>query len=123
MQTEVYVGQPLPLCLSLAGQDTRSHRNPSLVIGMTNNSTDAVPFCTSDAGVSSIAVTRNSGSSVKFARKLRLGWLARCMIQNDFRNAEDSEAVGLAHGDFGLVVQTLDDATGGLFPSTNIVED
>ena len=45
------------------------------------------------------------------------------MIEGEFENAEGAEAVGFSHGDFGFVVQALDDAAGKLLLRAEIVED
>jgi hypothetical protein len=40
-------------------------------------------------------------------------WLrqfAKCMIERDFHDVEGPEAVGFSHGQFGLVVEALDNA-------------
>ena len=63
------------------------------------------------------------GWSVKSVGGRRLGELAKCMIERDFRGSEGSEAVRFSHGDFGFVVQPLDDAAGELFSCTEVVED
>ena len=63
------------------------------------------------------------GSSVKSVGGCRLGELSKCMIERDFCHSEGSEAVRFSHGDFGLVVQPLDDAAGELFAGTEVVED
>jgi hypothetical protein len=36
------------------------------------------------------------------------------VIEGEFQNAEGAEAVGFSHGEFGLVVQALNDAAGDL---------
>ena len=64
-----------------------------------------------------------TGWSVKSVGEWRLGELAKCMIERDFRGSEGSEAVRFSHGDFGFVVQSLDDAAGELFSCTEVVED
>ena len=43
------------------------------------------------------------------------------MIQRDFRDTEGAKSVGFSHGDFGFVVQTLDDAAGELLASLQIL--
>src|SRR5260370_32418252 len=45
------------------------------------------------------------------------------MIEGDFGDAEGSEAVGFSHGQFGLVVEALDDSAGELFSGAEIIED
>ena len=45
------------------------------------------------------------------------------MIEREFKAAEGSESVGFSHGDFGFVVQTLNDAAGKELLSSEIVED
>src|SRR6266481_8366464 len=45
------------------------------------------------------------------------------MIEGKFENAIGAKAIGFSHGDFSLVVQTLDHATGNQFLSAEIVED
>ena len=39
---------------------------------------------------------------------VRFRQLSKCVIQRDFRDVEGAEAVGFSHGQFGLVVETLD---------------
>jgi hypothetical protein len=45
------------------------------------------------------------------------------VIEREFEAAEGAEPVGFSHGDFGFVVQALDDATGKQLLSAEIVED
>jgi hypothetical protein len=45
------------------------------------------------------------------------------VIEREFEATEGAEPVGFSHGDFGLVVQTLDDATGERLLRLKIVED
>src|SRR5208283_5080898 len=45
------------------------------------------------------------------------------MIERKFEAAERAETVGFSHGDFSLVVQTLDDSAGKQLLSAEIVED
>lgn len=45
------------------------------------------------------------------------------MVERHFEDAERAKAVGFSHGNFGLVVQTLDDAAGNQFLRTEIIED
>jgi hypothetical protein len=45
------------------------------------------------------------------------------VIKREFETAEGAEPVGFSHGDFGFVVQTLDDAAGKQLLSAEIVED
>jgi salicylate hydroxylase len=61
--------------------------------------------------------------SVEIVGGWRLGKIAKCMIQRDFRRSEGSEAVGFSHGDFRFVVQALDDAAGELLARTEVVKD
>src|ERR1700759_852888 len=49
--------------------------------------------------------------------------LAECMVQRGFRDVECAEAVGFSHGQFGLVVETLDHAAGELLPGAEVVQD
>jgi hypothetical protein len=63
----------------------------------------------------------NSGrnaSSEESVGNVGLGQSAKCVIQRDFRDVESAEAVGFSHGQFGLVVETLDH-TAGLFNALN----
>jgi len=55
--------------------------------------------------------------------RLRLGKLAKGVIEGEFESAIGAKAIGFSHGDFGLVVQTLDDAAGKQFLSVEVVED
>jgi len=45
------------------------------------------------------------------------------MIECKFEAAEGAETVGFSHGDFSLVVQTLDNSAGKQLPGPEIVED
>jgi hypothetical protein len=45
------------------------------------------------------------------------------VIEGEFKSAEGAETISFSHGDFGLVVQTLDDATGKQLLSPEIIED
>ena len=45
------------------------------------------------------------------------------MIEGEFEDTERTEAVGFSHGDFSLVVETLNDAAGKELLSAEIVED
>src|ERR1041384_7572021 len=45
------------------------------------------------------------------------------MIEGKFKDAVGAKSVGFSHGDFGLVVQALDDSAREQFLSTEIVED
>jgi hypothetical protein len=45
------------------------------------------------------------------------------VIEAEFEDAIGAKTVGFSHGDFGLVVQTLDDAAREQFLSPEIVED
>src|SRR5258708_23605263 len=45
------------------------------------------------------------------------------MIEGKFEDTEGAEAVGFSHGDFGFVVQALDNAAGKKLLSTEIIED
>ena len=50
-------------------------------------------------------------------------WLrqfAKCMIQRHFQDVEGAEAVGFSHAQFGLVVESLDDAAGERLPSAEV---
>jgi hypothetical protein len=44
------------------------------------------------------------------------------VIEGEFKSAEGAETISFSH-DFGLVVQTLDDATGKQLLSPEIIED
>ena len=45
------------------------------------------------------------------------------MIECKFEGAEGAETVGFSHGDFSLVVQTLDKSAGKQLLGSEIVED
>ena len=45
------------------------------------------------------------------------------MIESEFEAAEGAEAIGFSDGDFGFVVQALDDAAGKQLLSPEIVQD
>jgi hypothetical protein len=45
------------------------------------------------------------------------------VIERKFEAAEGAETVGFSHGDFSLVVQTLDNSAGKQLLSAEIVED
>ena len=45
------------------------------------------------------------------------------MIEGEFENTEGAEAVGFSHGDFGFIVQALNDTAGEELLSAEIVED
>ena len=45
------------------------------------------------------------------------------MVQGDFRDMEGAEPIGFSHGQFGLVVEPLDDAAGELLPGAEVVQD
>jgi hypothetical protein len=45
------------------------------------------------------------------------------VIEAEFEDAIGAKIVGFSHGDFGLVVQTFDDAAGKQFLSAEIVKD
>ena len=45
------------------------------------------------------------------------------MIQGDFGDVEGAESIGFSHGEFGFVVEALDDAAGELFSGSEIIED
>ena len=45
------------------------------------------------------------------------------VIQRQFQDAKGAKSVGFSHGDFGFVVQTLDDTAGKQLLSAEIVED
>jgi hypothetical protein len=62
-------------------------------------------------------------SSEESVGDVRLRQLAKCMIQRGFRDVEGSESVGFSHGQFGLVVETLDHTAGELLPGAEIVQD
>jgi len=47
-------------------------------------------------------------SSEKSVGDVRFRQLSKCVIQRDSRDVEGAEAVGFSHGQFGLVVETLD---------------
>ena len=66
---------------------------------------------------------RNVASSVKSVGKLWLGELPRSVIQGEVSHSEGSKTVGFSHGDFGLVVETLDHATGDDLLGLELVEN
>ncbi len=45
------------------------------------------------------------------------------MIECEFEDAEGAESIGFSHGDFGFVVQALDNAAGKQLLGTEVVED
>src|ERR1017187_2965070 len=45
------------------------------------------------------------------------------MIEGEFEDTEGAKTVGFSHGDFGFVVEALDDAAGNELLSAEIVED
>jgi hypothetical protein len=45
------------------------------------------------------------------------------VIERKFEAAEGAETVGFSHGDFSLVVQTLDNSAGKQLLGSEIVED
>jgi hypothetical protein len=45
------------------------------------------------------------------------------VIEREFEAPEGAEPVGFSHGDFGFVVQTLDDPAGKQLLSPEVVED
>ena len=51
-------------------------------------------------------------SSVESVGEFWLGKLSKNMVQGEFSHSESSKAVGFSHGNFGLVVETLDNPTG-----------
>ena len=55
--------------------------------------------------------------------ELRLRKLAKHVIQGELGDSEGAKPVGLSHGHFDLVVQTLHDATGELLFRPEVVED
>jgi hypothetical protein len=55
--------------------------------------------------------------------RLGLGQFAKGVIEREFKATEGAKPVGFSHGDFGFVVQTLDDAAGKQLLSAEIVED
>ena len=68
-------------------------------------------------------VLREYGSSEEFVGRFRLGQLAKLVIERKFEAEEGAETVGFPHGDFSLVVQTLDNSAGKHLLSPEIVED
>src|SRR3989442_62709 len=53
-----------------------------------------------------------SASSVESVGERWLGELPKSVIQGEFSHSEGSKTVGSSHGHFGLIVETLDHATG-----------
>src|SRR6202030_3053255 len=66
---------------------------------------------------------KSYASSEESVGDVRFRQFAKCMIQRNFRDVEGSEAVGFSHGQFGLVVETLDHAAGELLPGAEVVQD
>jgi hypothetical protein len=62
-------------------------------------------------------------SSEKSVGELRLGQLAKRVIQGQFSDPEGPEPVRFPHCDFCLIVQALDYTAGKLFAGAKIVED
>jgi len=58
-------------------------------------------------------------SSEESVGDVGLGQSAKSVIQRDFRDVESAEAVGFSHGQFGLVVETLDHTAGELLPGVS----
>jgi len=63
------------------------------------------------------------GSSEEIVGGFGLRELAKRVIEGEFEAAEGAESVGFPHSDFGLVVQTLDDAAGKELLRAEIVKD
>src|SRR5271169_4016998 len=68
-------------------------------------------------GASIYASSKESVGDIRFRQ------FAKCMIQGDFCHMEGAEAVGFSHGQFGLVVETLNDAAGELLFGSEVVQD
>ena len=51
------------------------------------------------------------------------GQFAKRVIKRQFEAAEGAEAVRFSHGDFGFIVQSLDDAAGKQLLSAEAIED
>ena len=62
-------------------------------------------------------------SSVESVGELWLGELPKSVIQGEFSHSEGSKTVGSSHGHFGLIVETLDHATGDHLLGLEIVEN
>src|SRR5712692_4307052 len=62
-------------------------------------------------------------SSVESVGEFWLGKLPENMIQRKFSDSEGSKPVGFSHGDFGFVVETLDNPTGDHFFGLEIIEN
>jgi hypothetical protein len=45
------------------------------------------------------------------------------MVQRDFRDVEGAKSVGFSHGQFGFVVEALDDAAGERFLGAEVIQD
>ena len=54
--------------------------------------------------------------------ELWLGQFAKGMIERDLHHAKRSEAIGFSHGDFGFVIQALDDPAGIRLASAEIIQ-
>ena len=68
-------------------------------------------------------LTAEEHSSVESVGEFWLGKLSKNMIQGEFSHSEGSKAVGFSHGDFGFVVETLDDPTGDHLLGLEIIEN
>ncbi len=53
---------------------------------------------------------KNYASSVESVGEFWLGKLSEHMIQGEFSHSERAKPVGFSHGDFGFVVEPLDNA-------------
>jgi len=64
-----------------------------------------------------------TGSSEEIVGGFGLGKLAKRVIEGQFQGSVGAKTVGFSHGDFGLVIQALDDATGDQLSGPEVVED
>jgi hypothetical protein len=91
-------------------------------------SQSAVKFIISDHPVTVYNRGCFPGSSFFASSKESVGDIGfrqfpKCMVQGDFRDMEGAEPIGFSHGQFGLVVEPLDDAAGELLPGAEVVQD
>jgi hypothetical protein len=73
-------------------------------------------------GVWELCKTAVLPSSVKSVGELWLGQLPKSVIQREFSHSKGPKAVGFSYGDFGLVVEALDNTTGDDLLGLEIVE-
>lgn len=75
----------------------------------------------------SVQRRNHEARDLKIARQKKsrvvLGEFGKRVIEREFEDAERSEAAGFSHGDFGLVIQALDDTAGKQFLSAEVIQD